>query len=127
MAVSGTKPLSSAKAFNKYVDITPSNILHRIAELDGKAKDHVLQILGELKRNLVRGFSPLAPRYLIYPVKWFAVEVEYISEEPCLIDFGELFKSSYPPKNLGTPGLYRSPELRAPPGPWLYAVRNSHR
>jgi len=47
----------------------------------------------------------------VYPVRWGDVDPQYITNQACLIDFGESFKLSHPPDNLGTPGPYRSPEL----------------
>ncbi|KAK7754312.1 hypothetical protein SLS62_003605 [Diatrype stigma] len=47
----------------------------------------------------------------VYPVRWRNVDSRHISLEPCLIDLGESFKTSAPPKDLGIPGPYRSPEV----------------
>jgi serine/threonine protein kinase len=44
-------------------------------------------------------------------VEWWNVNPQYISDQPCLIDFGESFKVLQPPEDLGIPGPYRSPEL----------------
>ncbi|TVY75882.1 Serine/threonine-protein kinase SRPK [Lachnellula suecica] len=98
-------------------DITPNNILHRVSGLNGLAVHEVLQILGSPVLNPVMNASnechnePTAPKYLVYPVNWSAVDTQYISKSPCLIDLGESFHISQPPENLGTPGPYRSPEL----------------
>lgn len=98
-------------------DITPSNVLHRVSGLDGLNEDEVLQILGSpivnpvLNASKERNYEPTAPEYLVYPVKWWDVDTQFISKESCLIDFGESFEISQPPDNLGIPGPYRSPEL----------------
>ena len=52
-----------------------------------------------------------APKYLVYPVAWNHVNIQHITDQPCLIDFGESFEAAQPPEELGTPGPYRSPEL----------------
>ncbi|KAL3426486.1 hypothetical protein PVAG01_03277 [Phlyctema vagabunda] len=102
---------------NMELDITPNNILHRISGLDGLDEDKVIQIIGTPMLNPVLNSSnechsaPTAPQYLVYPVSWWDVNPQFISKEPCLIDFGECFKTSQPPDDLGIPGPYRSPEL----------------
>ncbi|PVH79375.1 kinase-like protein [Cadophora sp. DSE1049] len=98
-------------------DLTPSNILHRITGLDGLDEDEVLKILGNPVLNPVLDASQeqhhetTAPNYLVYPVNWSDVDTQFISQESCLIDFGESFSISQPPSDLGIPGPYRSPEL----------------
>ena len=47
----------------------------------------------------------------MYPIDWLNVDLKYISPNPCIIDFGESFEASHPPKDLGIPGPYRAPEL----------------
>ena len=51
------------------------------------------------------------PRYLVYPVDWCKVSTSYISSNIVLIDFGQAFRMSQPPKDIGIPRPYRSPEL----------------
>ncbi|KAK3935643.1 kinase-like domain-containing protein [Diplogelasinospora grovesii] len=98
-------------------DITASNILHRVSGLDGLDEDEVLRVLGLPEQNPVhKGTAeghdePGAPKYLVYPVKWLNVDLQYISQQPCVIDFGESFEVSRRPEGLGTPGSYRAPEL----------------
>ncbi|KAJ4262951.1 hypothetical protein NW762_006564 [Fusarium torreyae] len=98
-------------------DLKPNNILHHVQNLDGLSEEKVIQILGEpvrnpvLKLDLLSHDEPSVPQYLVYPVKWEKVSTKYISPNPCLIDFGESFMESKPPKHLGTPGPYRAPEL----------------
>lgn len=52
-----------------------------------------------------------APLYLVYPVSWHSVDKRYFSNRPCVTDFGEAFKCTEPPKELGIPPPYRAPEL----------------
>lgn len=54
---------------------------------------------------------PAAPQYLVYPVSWRFVDTHYFSNKPCVTDFGEAFKVTDPPEELGIPPPYRSPEL----------------
>ncbi|KAM7203589.1 Protein kinase-like domain containing protein [Naviculisporaceae sp. PSN 640] len=98
-------------------DIRPHNILHPVTGLDGLSEDEILSILGEPRRNRVldadekENTMPTAPRYLVYPVTWDYVDTKYLLKTPKLIDFGECFRLSNPPEDVGTPGYYRSPEL----------------
>lgn len=108
----------SGRKLTGYIDITPNNVLQHVSGLDGMAEDKVLQIIGTPVRNPIvcRDSAPrherlIAPQYLVYPVQWQDVNREYLTEEPCLIDFGESFETMQPPQDLGTPGPYRSPEL----------------
>lgn len=109
----------SSEALNTdhILDFTPGNILHRVTGLNGLTEDEVLKILGSPDLNPVLNASQephggnTAPDYLVYPVKWCDVDSQFISTDPCIIDFGESFEISHPPDDLGTPGSYRSPEL----------------
>lgn len=120
MVVSRTKSLASKfgqMSSNVPIDMAPKNILHRISGLDGLGEDEVLKILGSPVLNPILNASNerhdegTAPEYLVYPVKWWDVDIRFISKEPCLIDFGESFPSSHLPEDVGIPGPYRSPEL----------------
>ncbi|KAM0558376.1 hypothetical protein ACHAPJ_005070 [Fusarium lateritium] len=98
-------------------DITPSNILHHVQNLDGLSEEELIQILGNPVRNPVVKLDgsghdePSVPQYLIYPVKWENVSTDYISRQSCLVDFGESFVVTNPPEYIGIPGSYRAPEL----------------
>ena len=103
---------------NKFKDITAANVLQHISGLEGLKEDEVLQIIGPPRRNPVirhdsteDGDESTAPQYLVYPVLWSSVDLQHITDKPCLIDFGESFEAAQPPEELGTPGPYRSPEL----------------
>lgn len=52
-----------------------------------------------------------APPYLVYPVSWRSVDKHHFSNRPCVTDFGEAFKCTEPPEELGIPPPYRAPEL----------------
>ena len=98
-------------------DFTPANILHKVSGLQGRSEEEVIGALGEPVQNRVVQQSgethdeTTAPQYLVYPVRWCDVDRRHISPEPCIIDFGESFKASDPPEDLGIPGPYRSPEV----------------
>lgn len=74
-------------------------------QLDSPVKDEVFKCSGGKP-----GIS--APEYVVQPTSFSSVAQRYISEEALLIDLGEAFlESSAPPKGVGTPVSYRSPEL----------------
>jgi len=104
-------------ADNVSLDFTASNILHWISGLDSLTETEILQVFGAPRRNKVLDeegqprSEPTAPEYLAYPIRWADIDPQHIANQACLIDFGESFKVSHPPEELGTPGPYRSPEL----------------
>lgn len=106
-----------ARPNSELIDFTPNNILHRLAGLNGLTEAQVLEILGQPRQNKVLNAAgeppsePTAPKYLVYPIKWGKIESQHVTDQACLIDFGESFEVSSPPEDLGTPGPYRSPEL----------------
>ena len=99
------------------MDFTPSNILLRTSDLDGLTEKEVIEALGipkKVKVVTVSGESstdPAAPRYLVYPVDFYKVDSRFVTDQACIIDFGESFEASNPPEDLGTPEIYCSPEL----------------
>ncbi|KAH9895553.1 protein kinase-like protein [Xylariomycetidae sp. FL2044] len=84
-------------------DFTPANILHKLLGIDGRSEQEVMQILGEPERTRVLQ-SPDEPHTLT------TAPQQHIDTEPCVIDFGESFKMSAPPEDLGIPPSYRGPE-----------------
>ncbi|KAK4185256.1 hypothetical protein QBC35DRAFT_21160, partial [Podospora australis] len=78
--------------------------------------EEILNILGEPCGNPIldadgkENTMPTAPRYLVYPVAWYSVDTKFPMGDSMFIDFGECFDISHPPKGVGTPGYYRSPE-----------------
>ncbi|KAL8709394.1 MAG: hypothetical protein Q9225_007459 [Loekoesia sp. 1 TL-2023] len=98
-------------------DITPRNVLLRLANIDEWSLDDVSRQLDRpvkdeaFKRS---GEKPdmSAPEYLVQPTSFSSVTSRYVSEEILLIDLGEAFlESSAPSKGVGTPVSYCSPEL----------------
>lgn len=55
--------------------------------------------------------DPTAPEYLVYPVEFHEIDPQLLTDEICVIGFGESFKTSEPPENVDIPESYRSPEL----------------
>ncbi|KAL2068500.1 hypothetical protein VTL71DRAFT_14837 [Oculimacula yallundae] len=102
-------------------DLRPANILIRITGLDGLSEDQVLEGLGSPVTTKVVSVTGdphdqvTAPQYLVYPICWDDVELttlgaEFISEQACIIDFGESFDLTSPPEDMGIPQVYCSPE-----------------
>lgn len=52
---------------------------------------------------------PSAPEYLVYPVDFHKSGSQFITNEACVIDFGESFETSNPTDDLGTPRSSCSP------------------
>jgi serine/threonine-protein kinase SRPK3 len=51
------------------------------------------------------------PKYLVHPVDVYKVSSRFVTDQACIIDFGESFEASNPPDDIGIPQAYRSPEL----------------
>jgi len=109
--------LSTSESFaNQPPDFTPYNILFRTSGLDGLSEVQILEVFGTPQKNpVLNQFGKIhteatAPKYLVFPADT-DMNPKYLSEEPCIIDFGESFEISKPPKDLGIPRPYNSPEL----------------
>lgn len=98
-------------------DLTPANILQHLSGLDGLPEEKVLEVLGKPNTTDVvdaagQRYQPsTAPPYFVYPVSWRSVDKQYFSIRPYVTDFGEAFKCTDPPEELGIPPPYRPPEL----------------
>ncbi len=99
------------------LDITPKNVLLRLANIDEWSPDDVIRHLDSPVKDEVFKFSGgkpgiSAPEYIVQPTSFSSIAPRYISENIILIDLGEAFlESSVPPKGVGTPVSYCSPEL----------------
>lgn len=99
------------------LDITPKNVLLRLANIDEWSLDDVDRQLDSPVKDEVFKYSGgkpgiCAPEYVVQPTSFASVAPRYISEEVLLIDLGEAFlESSAPSKGVGTPVPYCSPEL----------------
>ncbi|KAL4804594.1 kinase-like domain-containing protein [Aspergillus unguis] len=97
-------------------DFRPPNILLRASGLSGMSEDEVLDYLEPPRTANVLDESgnihsnPRAPPYLVYPVTYFPENSSRTSDKLCVIDFGEAFKISDPPPDLGIPFPYAAPE-----------------
>jgi hypothetical protein len=116
MVVSFFSPIQHLNSSNNPADFRPHNILFRTNNLDGLSEEQILDVFGEpfkkpiLNQHRETPTEATAPKYLVFPVST-SIDPRYISAEPCIIDFGESFVISKPPKDLGIPRPYNSPEL----------------
>lgn len=55
--------------------------------------------------------SESSPRYLIIPPDASRLSDEYLTDEICVIDFGEYYPIASPPADLGIPENYLPPEV----------------
>lgn len=79
-------------------------------------EDELLSLLGQPQKTYVRtesGEDPPAssPRYLTIPTDISRLGDSYITDQICVIDFGESFPISSPPADLGMPENYLPPEV----------------
>ena len=98
-------------------DITPSNVLLQLKGFDEWSTDKIYQHLGQPNKEKTltsSGQRPdsTAPEYLVEPASFVAMDYETMLIQVLLVDLGEAFQEQYPPpKGVGTPVWYRSPEL----------------
>ncbi|EWG48653.1 CMGC protein kinase [Fusarium verticillioides 7600] len=97
-------------------DFRPSNILVKLSNLDHLSEDELLSLIGHPEKVQVQTESgedlPVSsPRYLVQPADISRLGNEFLTEEICVIDFGESFKFSSPPEDLGIPENYLPPEV----------------
>ncbi|KAK7409341.1 hypothetical protein QQX98_008465 [Neonectria punicea] len=97
-------------------DFRPSNILVKIANLDHLSEDELVALIGQPKKTEVRSVSggilpASSPRYLVLPADIDRLGAEYLTDQICVIDFGESFPISSPPDDLGIPEHYLPPEV----------------
>lgn len=108
------------------LDITPRNVLTRLSNIDDWSPDDVIRQLGRPVREELFSFSGgkpgiSAPEYVVEPTYFPSIAPRYISDDILLIDLGVAFlESSAPPKGVGTPVSYCSPELilQGKPSAW---------
>ncbi|KAI9841135.1 MAG: hypothetical protein M1837_000979 [Sclerophora amabilis] len=97
-------------------DFKPSNILLQFIDLDSWTEQEVFQRFGEPKTDPVVTASgeapgPAAPSYIVRPCFTATPDQQFLKDQIMIIDFGEAFDLKAPPKGLGTPVGYCSPEL----------------
>lgn len=92
-----------------------------VSGLDGLPEHQVLDILGHpqtievLTAEKELHTQPGAPQYLVYSIVWEEVTnvkagLQLMTHDVCVIDFGESYKFSKPPPDLGIPKIYCAPE-----------------
>ncbi|KAH8668787.1 kinase-like domain-containing protein [Xylariales sp. PMI_506] len=97
-------------------DFRSSNILVKLANLNCLREDELLLLLGQPKKTYVRTDSgpelPVSsPQYLTIPADLSQLGDNYLTNQICVIDFGESFLISSPPEDLGIPENYLPPEV----------------
>ncbi|KAJ5928335.1 hypothetical protein N7466_007291 [Penicillium verhagenii] len=97
-------------------DFRPSNILVKLNDLNHLSEEQLLSLLGHPEKAYVRTESgedlpASSPQYLILPADISRLGSKYLSEEICIIDFGEVFPILSPPEDLGIPENYLPPEV----------------
>lgn len=81
------------------------------------SEEQVLEALGQPQTFKVTNMAGetltdgVGPEYMVRPVEFDKVEAKFITDQACMIDLGESFQELAPPEELGTPVIYRAPEL----------------
>ncbi|KAL3476675.1 kinase-like protein [Aspergillus californicus] len=97
-------------------DFRPPNILLR-ANYNGMSEDEILEYFEHpftarvVTHSGEQSTDPRAPAYLVYPVEYGSRSDDRASDQICVIDFGESYKISNPPGDLGIPLPYTAPEV----------------
>lgn len=111
-------PLATFHVANSpYLDFRPANILRKVNNLDHLSEEALLFLLGQPEETDVYMESesdelpPSTPDYLVRKADLSRLGAEYLTDDICLIDFGETFPASSPPPHLGIPENYLPPEI----------------
>lgn len=88
----------------------------KLTNLNQLSEDELLSILSQPEKTLVRtesgeDLSESSPCYLVVPADISRLSEEYLTEEICVIDFGESYPIASPPADLGIPENYLPPEV----------------
>ena len=98
-------------------DLTPSNILFELTDIDAWSEDTIYAKFGDILREPVESTSgeplgPHAPTYLVEAISVSDLCPDMITEHVRIVDFGQSFRSHSPPKRgMGIPMSYMAPEL----------------
>ncbi|TVY84512.1 Serine/threonine-protein kinase SRPK [Lachnellula suecica] len=97
-------------------DFRPSNILLRLTGFDDLSEDELINQLGQPQKEpllTISGESPApsGPEYLVEGLSLDRLDARFISDQICIIDFGESYDMNNPPEDLGITASFRSPEL----------------
>lgn len=98
------------------LDFRPSNILVKLTNLDHLTESQLLSLLIPPEKVQVQTESgkdvpASSPKYLVPPVDLSRLGNDYLTDNICVIDFGESFLISSPPESLGIPENYLPPEV----------------
>jgi serine/threonine-protein kinase SRPK3 len=99
-----------------FSDFKTAHILMKLSNFDDLTEEQVFETFGKPIRVSAQTTSdsipgPAAPNYLVGPINPYKIDTRYLTDQICIIDLGESYESSRPPKNIGTPVAYSSPEL----------------
>ncbi|KIH91881.1 hypothetical protein SPBR_01627 [Sporothrix brasiliensis 5110] len=97
-------------------DFRPANILVKLNSLDYMSEEELLSRFGEPKLvNVVTesgdDLPVSSPRYLTPAIDLSRLGDDYLTDQICVIDFGESFRISNPPDVSCIPEMYLSPEV----------------
>ncbi len=97
-------------------DFRPDNILMKLKDngLDHLEPDQLFELLHYPNKDEVLTVegerSPHAPKWVVEPLWWSELK-KFVSDDIAIVDFGEAFEESVPPKSLGIPRVYAAPEV----------------
>ncbi|KAI0423331.1 kinase-like domain-containing protein [Xylaria grammica] len=97
-------------------DFRPQNILMRLADggLDHLDPDELFELISLHNRHEVctidGSHSPNAPKWVIEPLNWYELK-DLVLDNVAIVDLGEAFELDSPPRSLGIPRPYASPEV----------------
>jgi serine/threonine-protein kinase SRPK3 len=108
-------------------DLHPGNILLNIKDFGNFPMDKVRQIFGKPTEVALVPFNDnprndSAPERVILPMPLHSIDLQHISGDITIIDFGEAFTVENPPQLLGTPASYAAPEVLLQTGQYSAAV-----
>ncbi|RMZ77755.1 hypothetical protein DV737_g4221, partial [Chaetothyriales sp. CBS 132003] len=91
-------------------------MLVKLANLNQLPEDKLISILSQPEKARIRtksgeGLPASSPQYLTVPANMSRLGNAYLTDQICVIDFGESFPFSSPPADLGTPQHYLWPEV----------------
>lgn len=98
------------------LDFRPANILVKLTSLDHLSEEEVISLFGQPQIAQVRTESggelpAFSPSYLVLPADTSSLGSEYLTDQICVIDFGEAYPFTSPPEDLGMPENYLAPEI----------------
>ena len=101
---------------NQNVDLTHSNVLFEITGLHDWTEDEIYRYLGPPKTAalLLLDGTPapaFAPTHVVDAIDFSHLNMEQLSSNVLIVDFGEAFFQDNVPKGLGTPVSFSGPEL----------------